>query len=148
LSFERFKWGGVRRTDPLYCAFDLGQFESADRLVPTEEDYLILAKIIQVASRLAPNARVNSLEKGIAKLVRSNASERRMLIECLAHCGVLRPSGRSGFLQTFTSDEHRNRDRPHDHKNDWSYPAIWWRGEDGINREALGLCFPAVAAKI
>jgi len=148
LSFERFKWGGVRHTNPLYCAFDLAQFESADGLIPTEEDYLILARIVQLATTLAPNARANDLEKGIAKLVRSNPSERRILIECLAYCGVLKPSGRSGFLQAFTSAEHRNRDRPHDSKNDWRYPAIWWRGMDGINREALALCFPAVAAMI
>jgi hypothetical protein len=47
LSFERFEWAGVRHTDPLYCAFDLAQFEIADRLVQTEEDFLILAKIIR-----------------------------------------------------------------------------------------------------
>src|SRR5262249_35433619 len=55
LSFERFKWGGVRHTNPLYCAFDLAQFESADGLIPTEEDYLILARIVQLATTLAPN---------------------------------------------------------------------------------------------
>lgn len=148
LSFERFKWGGVRHSKPLYCSFDLAQFETADRLFPTVADYLILAKIIQVATSLAPSARANSLEKGIAKLVRSNPSERRVLIECLAHCGVLKPSGRSGFLQAFTSAEDRNHDRPHDSKNDWSYPAIWWRGVDGVNHEALALCFPSLAAMI
>jgi hypothetical protein len=145
LSFERYKWGGVRHLDPLYCSFDLAQFESADRLNPTEEDYMILAKVIQAATGLAPNARANSLERCIAKIVRSNPSERRVLIQILAYCGVLKPSRRSGFLQAFTSAEHQNRDRPSDSKNDWRYPAIWWRGADGINREALARCFPPLA---
>src|SRR5215470_1366970 len=141
LSFERYKWGGVRHLDPLYCSFDLAQFETADRLKPTAEDYMILAKIIQVATGLATNARANSLESGIAKIVRSNPSERRVLIQILAYCGVLKPSGRSGFLQAFTSAEHQNRDRPSDSKNDWRYPALWWRGADGVNLEAVALCF-------
>jgi hypothetical protein len=148
LSFEIFKWGGVRHEDPLYCSFDLAQFETADRLILPEEDHLILAKIIQVATSLAPNARANSLEKSIAKIVRSNPSERRVLIECLAHCRVLKPSGRSGFLRAFTSAEDQKRDRPHDSKNDWSYSSIWWRGVDRVNREALALCFPPLAAMI
>ena len=145
LSFERYKWGGVRHFDPLYCSFDLAQFEKTDRLKPTVEDYMILAKVIQVATGLAPNARANSLESCIAKVVRSNPSERRVLIQILAYCGVLKPSGRSGFLQAFTSAEHQNRDRPSDGKNDWRYPAIWWRGADGVNLEAVELCFPPLA---
>jgi hypothetical protein len=35
---------------------------------------------------------------------------------------------------------------PSDGKNDWRYPAIWWRGADGVNLEAVELCFPPLAA--
>ena len=35
LSFERWKWGGIRHVDPLYAWFDLTQFEKADVAVPT-----------------------------------------------------------------------------------------------------------------
>jgi hypothetical protein len=38
LSFERFKWGGVRRDNVAYVAFDLEQFVRAPRLQPTRAD--------------------------------------------------------------------------------------------------------------
>jgi hypothetical protein len=146
LSFERWKWGGVRHINPLYCWFDLTQFEKADLSTPTKEDYSILAKIVQIASSLPPNARPNELEKRIGKVIKSNSSERRVLIEILGHCGVLKPAGRRGFLDAFTPTEHR--DRPPDHTNDWSYPVIWWQGADGVDRDTLNRLFPKMAAVV
>jgi hypothetical protein len=146
LSFERWKWGGVRHVSPLYCWFDLTQFEKAELDAPTQEDYSILARIVEIASSLSPKAKPNELEKRISKVIKSNASERRVLIEILGHCGVLKPAGRCGFLQAFTSDELR--DRPPDHTNDWQYPVIWWRGADGIDRDALNRLFPKIAAMV
>lgn len=148
LNFERWKWGGVRHLNPLYCWFDLTQFEKASFTAPTSEDYSILAKIVEIASGLAPNAKPNELEKRIGKVIKSNASERRVLIQILGHCGVLKPAGRHGLLQAYTSDEHRNFDRPPDHTNDWSYPAIWWRGADGVDRNVFNRVFPKVAAMV
>jgi hypothetical protein len=148
LSFERWKWGGVRHLDPLYCWFDLTQFEKASLAAPTQEDYSILAQIVKIASGLPPKAKPNELEKRIGKAIKSNSSERRVLIEILGYCGVLKPAGRCGFLQTFTSDEHRDRDRPSDHTNDWSYPVIWWQGADGVDRDALNRLFPQIAAVV
>jgi hypothetical protein len=146
LSFERWKWGGVRHVNPLYCWFDLTQFEKAKLAAPTQEDYSILARIVEIASGLSPKAKPNELEKRISKVIKSNGSERRVLIEILGHCGVLKPAGRCGFLQAFTSDELR--DRPSDHTNDWQYPVIWWRGADGIDRDALNHLFPKIAAVV
>jgi hypothetical protein len=146
LSFERWKWGGVRHVDPLYCWFDLTQFEKASLAAPTQEDYSILARIVEIASGLTPNAKPNELEKRISKVIKSNGSERRVLIQILGYCGVLKPAGRCGFLQAFTSSEFR--DRPPDHKNDWSYPVIWWQGADGVDRDALNRLFPKIAAVV
>jgi hypothetical protein len=146
LSFERWKWGGVRHLDPLYCWFDLTQFEKASLAVPTQEDYSILARIVEIASGMTAKAKPNELEKRIGKVIKSNSSERRVLIEILGYCGVLKPAGRCSFLQAFTSSEHR--DRPPDHKNDWNYPVIWWRGADGVDRNALNRLFPKMAAVV
>ena len=146
LSFERWKWGGIRQVDPLYAWFDLTQFEKADVAVPTQADHAILARIIEIASDLAPKAKPNELEKRIGKVIRSNSAERRVLIQILGYCGVLKPAGRHGFLQAFTSSELR--DRPPDHTNDWSYPVIWWQGADGVDRDALSRLFPKVAAMV
>ncbi|PDT88483.1 hypothetical protein CO669_20940 [Bradyrhizobium sp. Y36] len=146
LSFERWKWGGIRHVDPLYGWFDLAQFEKADPVAPTEDDCSILAEIIDIAAGLAPDARPNELERRIGKVIKSNRAERCVLIQILGYCGVLKPAGRSGFLQAFTPDELR--DRPADHSNDWTYPVIWWRGTDGIDLDVLGQLFPKVAAMV
>ncbi|RTE89905.1 hypothetical protein [Bradyrhizobium sp. LVM 105] len=146
LSFERWKWGGIRHVDPLYCWFDLTQFEKADLVEPTEQDCSILAEIIDIASGLTPDARPNELEKRIGKVIKSNRAERCVLIQILGYCGVLKPAGRSGFLQAFTPDALR--DRPADHTNDWAYPVIWWRGADGIDIGVLSHLFPKVAAMV
>ncbi|TPN13655.1 hypothetical protein FKO01_41055 [Mesorhizobium sp. B2-3-3] len=144
LSFERWKWGGVRHLNPLYGWFDLAQFEKANPPDPTQEDYSILARIVEIASGLPPKAKPNELEKRIGKVIRSNGSERRVLIEILGLCGVLKPADRCGFLDAFTSDEHR--DRPPDHTNDWGYPVIWWQGVDGVNKDAVNRLFPEIGA--
>jgi hypothetical protein len=146
LSFERWKWGGVRHADPLYCWFDLTQFEQAGLAAPTPEDYAILARIVEIASGLAPKAKPNELAKRIGKVIKSNGWERRVLIEILGHCGILKPAGRCGFLQAFTSGEQR--DWPRDHTNDWNYPVIWWQGADGVDRAALHRLFPKMAAMV
>ena len=146
LSFERWKWGGIRHADPLYCWFDLTQFEKADLIEPTEEDSSILARIIDAASGLAPDARPNELEKRLGKVIKSNRAERCVLIQILGYCGILKPAGRSGFLQAFTA--HELLDRPPDRANDWSYPVIWWRGADGVDRDVLSRLFPKVAAMV
>ncbi len=46
LNFERFKWGGVRHTDPLYIAFDLKQFSIAPPDQPTEDDLALMRSIL------------------------------------------------------------------------------------------------------
>jgi hypothetical protein len=148
LSFERWKWGGVRHVNPLYCWFDLTQFEKTSLATPTQEDYSILAQIVEIASGLTSKARPNELGRRISKVIKSNGPERDVLIEILGHCGVLKPAGRCGFLQAFTSSEHRNRDRPPDHTNDWEYPVIWWRGADGVDREVLNRIFPKIAGSV
>lgn len=148
LNFERWKWGGVRHLNPLYCWFDLTQFEKASFAAPTQEDHSIFARIVEIASGLTPKAKPNELQKRISKVIKSNGPERRVLIELLGYCGVLKPAGRHGFLQAYTSDQQRNLDRPAEHKNDWSDPVIRWRGADGVDRDVLSRIFPKVAAMV
>ena len=142
LNFERFKWGGVRRLEPTYVWFDLREFAATDHLLPTAEDHQILTNIVNTASQMKADATPNDLADAIAGLLPSNKSERRVLIEILGTCGILQPSGRSGFWKAF--EIPGNRDRPGHSKNDWNYPVIWWRGADRVNREALNWYFEVI----
>jgi hypothetical protein len=144
-NFERFKWGGVNHLDPLYAAFDLEQFGQAECPHPTPEDYRILNELLKTARGMPHDSKPGDLCKAISKLLPSNDNERRILVQILAICGVLAPHGRPGFLVEFATAAHVNRDRPHDHKNDWSYPANWWRGADKVSEKMVAVCFPGLS---
>ncbi len=141
LSFERYKWGGVRHLDPHYIAFDLERFCDCERLVPTLHDIQIMRRIINIASSLRPEARPRDLERALVGVLASNKEEREILIQILGYSGILQPKGFPGFFRSFVNFSDR-RDRPDAWKIDWEYPISWWQGRDGVTPEALHYFFP------
>jgi hypothetical protein len=139
-NFERYKWGGVRHERPEYIAFDLEQFAKLDRLEPTEQDIDVMQQIIQVIHQCKPSDKPRDLEQKLSPVFKSNKAEREILIQILAYCGILQPSKRSGYFQSFTN--YFDREIPPANKIDWTYPVCWWRGADGINQSVLEYYFP------
>jgi hypothetical protein len=140
LNFERHKWGGVRRDNPTYAWLDLLLFRAEQLVEPTAADRQIMHRIIETARSMEPAATVSSLEKSLAGTFKSSKAERRVLIEILAVCGILQPRNRSGYFGEFTFAYER--EHTGQHLNDWGYPAIWWRGSDGVSESALAAYFP------
>lgn len=142
-NFERYKWGGVRHEHPEYIAFDLEQFAKLDLVEPTEQDFDVMQRIIQAIQKCKPTDGPRDLEKKLALVLKSNKAEREILIQILAYCGILQPSKRLGYFQSFTNNFER--EIPPVNKIDWTYPVCWWRGADGANRSALKYYFPQLA---
>ena len=142
-NFERYKWGGVRHEHTEYIAFDLEQFAKLERLEPTEQDFDVMRQIIQVVHQCKPTDKPRDLEQRLASVFKSNKAEREILIQILAYCGILRPSKRSGYFQSFTN--YFEREIPPTNKIDWTYPVCWWRGSDDINQSAWKYYFPQSA---
>ncbi|HTN41820.1 MAG TPA: hypothetical protein VLZ84_11750 [Asticcacaulis sp.] len=140
LNFERHKWGGVRRTNPVYAWFDLNTARLQTTPTATEADREILRNIVVIANSLTAKATVSHLVKMLNGVFRSSEAERRIIIEILATCGILNPKGRPGFFSEFAATT--DREYPHHSKNDWNYPAIWWTGADGLDETALEYWFP------
>jgi hypothetical protein len=140
LNFERFKWGGVRHGNPEYIAFDLEQFNKIEISEPTKHDFGIMRQILAVVKDSEAQSRPRVLEKRLANVFESNKSEREILIQILAYCGIIQPQNHVGYFQTFVN--HVNRTIPPVNKIDWKYPVCWWRGSDGINLAALQYYFP------
>jgi hypothetical protein len=140
LNFGRHKWGGVRHDNPTYAWLDLSLFRTEQFVEPTAADRQIMRRIIETARSMEPVATVSSLEKALAGTFKSSKDERRVLIEILAICGVLQPRNRSGYFGEFTFAYER--EHTGQHLNDWGYPAIWWRGSDGVSETALAAYFP------
>ena len=143
LNFERFKWGGVRHSDPLYMAFDLERFAQIDIPVPTDEDRAILRQIIQTAASIQKGAKLSDLEKALAPTLPSNDPERRTLIGILGYCGILCDPAKPGYFEGFP--QYSFRPNTPWYKDDWPYPVQWWNGSHGVQVEAVSYWFPDLA---
>lgn len=138
-NFERIKWGGVRLTDPLYNAFNLDVINKEQGIEPNIDDINILKNIITVIKNCEPTDKPNQLEKKLAKVLKSNAGERRVIIEILGICGILETSIHKGYFDSY-KPLNKRAIRPI-HTTDWEYPIDWWTGKDGINISALNFYF-------
>ena len=143
LNFERYKWGGVRHEDLEYAAFDLEQFSKLEKVKPTMQDIDVMRRITQIAQQCEPNERPRDLEKKLSTVLKSNKVEREILIQILAYCGILKPSNRSDYFQSFP--HYDKRVVLPVNKIDWTYPVCWWRGRDGVNQIAINYYFPQLA---
>ncbi len=142
LNFERFKWGGVRHTEPIYIGFDLAEAKRNGFASPTAEDREVLDQILETARSLPSAAKPGDLEKELASLLPSNTPERRTLIGILGYCGILTEPSRPNFLETYPRAFERQESPIW--KNDWPYPVRWWRGAFGIDERAVGFWFPGL----
>lgn len=141
LNFERFKWGGVRHTFPLYIGFDLEQFVGAEA-EPTEEDRCMMRSILKTAQSLPPHSKLSDLAKSLTDIFPSNLNERRTLIGILGYCGILQNPTRPGFFRGFPP--YSERPEVPWGKNDWPYPVQWWNGSCGVSEDAVAFWFPAL----
>jgi hypothetical protein len=139
-NFERYKWGGVRHTDPMYIAFDLEQFAITEFPAPAAEDLSLLRRILATIGNAPVDSKLSAIDKCLAAVLKGNSAERRNLLGILGYAGLLQPNGRTGFLSEFTKWCHRT-ERPLN-KDDWPYPVRWWTPRDGVNRQATRFSFP------
>ena len=95
-SFERFKWGGVRRTDVRYVAFDLEQFARAPRTGPTPADRQLGREVVEALRGLPDRSMIGKAAAAL-RMIPSNKEEREILVEILATCGIWRTPARSTY---------------------------------------------------
>ena len=142
LNFERFRWGGVRHEEPTYATFDLERFLESDRPEPTDSDRAIFRDLMRAIEAVPAETTGPQLQARLGGIFPSNKAERDILINILGYCGILRTPSHPGFRDRFipTCD----RDLPTQHLVDMGYPACWWKGRGGIERDAVRACFPAL----
>jgi hypothetical protein len=140
LNFERFKWGGVRHTHPLYIGFDLEQFASEESAEPSADDRRIMGKVLETVAGLPRNAKLSQLVRALTGVFPSTANERRAAIGILGYCGILQDPSKPGFLHGFPI--FSNRPEVPWVKNDWPYPVQWWNAAYGYSVEAVKFWFP------
>jgi hypothetical protein len=139
LSFERFKWGGVRTDHVEYIAFDLEQFARAPRLRPMPADISIGQQLIDQLRQL-PAGTTAARAVSHLKMIKGNKSERDILLGILGVCGILQTTSHPGYSQTFVP--YRDREVPPRRFVDQEYPVCWWTTADGVNTDALATFLP------
>jgi hypothetical protein len=130
MTFERFKWGGVRRDDLAYVAFGLVQFARAPRLEPRPAD-LNLGRALIEALRTLPAKTTAARATTALKVLPGNKDERGAVLEILGVCGKCR----AGYADAFVP--YPARGLPSAHYVDRSYPVCWWRASDGVSAREL-----------
>jgi hypothetical protein len=139
LSFERYKWGGVRHLQVLYAGFDLEQFKMLKPLQPSSHDIQLFKQLLKAIEAAPLGTSSAKLQSFLPKELKSNKSERDILIGILGLCGVLGTKAHPGFRTMFVQDSRR--DLPDRRFVDMHYPACWWTRADGINKESVKAVF-------
>jgi hypothetical protein len=139
LSFERFKWGGVRTDHVDYVAFDLEQFARAPRLPRTSDDIRVGRELVNQPRQLPPGTTAAEAVRHL-KMLPGNKAERDVVIGILGVCGILETATHRGYANSYVSK--RDRQLPGRRHVDQDYPACWWTAEDGVNDEALQIFLP------
>lgn len=138
LSYTRHR-GSIGVEDIVYAAFDLEVFASEQRNErPSRRAWELLSEILDAARSLGPKDTAAKLSKAIRGLFPGNDLERQQVLEALGVCGVLQAPHQPGFRTRWINREDR---QDPDGKNDWSYPALWWRGAHGVCQEAVAEWF-------
>lgn len=139
MNFERHKWGGVRHAQPHFAEFDLRLFLSSPPPPPVEEDLSIFRDLVAAISNVAPNVTSAQLHSYFPKSLKANKAERDRVVAILGLCGVLGTHAHAGFGEQFVP--FHQRVLPERHFVDMDYPACWWKGSDGVNRQRLQAVF-------
>lgn len=122
LSFERLKWGGVRRGNPLYHWLDLSLLARDLPAAPAVDDLEIFDLILRAIDRAPAAESPTKLSKRLADALPSTKAERDCVLEILAAIGVLVAKKERGGW------------------GDWDYVG-GWRGEDRYDAAAVQRIF-------
>lgn len=143
LNFERLKWGGVRRDDCVYIAFDLEQFSRGERVAP-DPDALALGRTVLATLRGLPGGTSASQAALLLNAVPGNKAEREVLLDILGVCGILAPAAHPGYSTQFV--EYRSRELPDRRFVDRAYPVCWWTASDRVADAAVREVLPSLFA--
>lgn len=143
MNFERFKWGGLRRDEISYVAFDLEQFSRAPRDGMNAKALDAGRKMIDALRTAPPDATASQVASRL-KMVKGKQPEREVLLDILGVCGILSTPEHSGYGPGFV--QAIDRKMPPQRHVERAYPVCWWRGRDRIDEEALREFLPELAS--
>ncbi len=138
LNQTRYLCGSVLGGDIAEMAFFLQEATALPGQPPATLP--LTAGIFDMIRHLPPVARPKDMLKALRKLkgMKMDEEQARSLIDLLGHCGILQAPGHPGLWQRFTN---QGLSPSSSRSSDWSYPVDFWKGEYGINSEAMAYWF-------
>ena len=135
MSFERIRWGGARRDDLVYVAFDLERFAAGEHPEATDDDRALLDALFDDLEHAPPETTASKAAKERLRDLAGNKDERGVVLDILGVCSVLETDEHRGYRDAFV--QHADRELPDLRFVERIYPVCWWTAADGVNREAL-----------
>lgn len=139
MNFARMKWGGTQHADVVYAMLDLELFHKQPAPAPTSQDLDIFRELVSAIADAPRTTTSASLQRIFPKSLKSNKSERDVIVAILGYCGVLSTAEHPGFCDRFIPP--RRRAIPSRAYVDMPYPACWWTAESGMSKAALDKWF-------
>jgi hypothetical protein len=131
--------GGVVSCDVYEYAFVLKQHNLLPSVKPKQEDFEIFSSLLDLCANVdAEDTPTKLLKKLKIQGFKSTEEQRRFLINTMGYCSILETENQKGFLTKYTNLGVAPRKS---HYSDWHYPVDWWKGKDGINKEAVKFWF-------
>jgi len=131
LTFMRYKFGMGDPLQTMPNVFVLERFEEEDVPDPSLDDLAKMKSLIQAALDLPDRDGANALKKSMKSILKSSDQEKYALIEALGYAGILKPA-----------DESEEAYAKVPLRTNWQSPVCLWRGQDGINIQAIEKFFP------
>lgn len=134
----RYTTGSITSGDPQSLYFTLRELNRAEPSTVTS--VAMLRAVLAVIRASAPADTPTVLERRIRQIpnIGMNQEESRGLLELLGHCGILQTPEHRGFQERFTYLGLAPRKS---RSSDWCYPVDWWKGEYGVDENAVALWF-------
>lgn len=144
LNARRFfpgAWNDIGRLE--YVFLDLREFLKLPPVEPSEHDFYILNRIFETAKKLTASNKGSALVKLIKqeKILNATSAEIHVILGVLGMCGIFESPEHHGYLYEFTLS--MNRDFLYE--NDLYYPFAHWRGNYGVNYDAVKTVFGSFA---
>ncbi len=137
----RFEIGGLISHNLKNYFLFLREHNKLEEVKPTQQDLEIFSTLMEIIINVKDNENVKTeVQKNIGKIkgFKSNIYQRKVLLETLGYCGILETSEHKSPFHEFILMNYAPRTSI---SSDWLYPVDFWKGKDGINKQAFKFWF-------
>ncbi|MDR1797649.1 MAG: hypothetical protein LBR44_09480 [Clostridiales Family XIII bacterium] len=149
-NYFRMTRGCCVTSEPSELAFFLSRHNVEKYSAPGPTDIALFAEIVAVIGKCKGGEKPGDLVKKIRKIrgVEMTNEEGRAFLNLLGHAGILQAPGHPGLIYAYENLATVPMLSTGLADMEWSYPVDYWRGQYGVNRDAMERWFGGYPAII